>query len=284
MAITPAMREGSGMTNFSKLFKDRFFDVAIAEQHAITFAAGMACEGLKPVVAIYSTFLQRAYDQLIHDVALQNLDVLFAIDRAGLVGSDGSTHQGSFDISFLRCIPNMIIMAPSNEKIAWEMLNTGFDYEGPASVRYPRGNGPQVGFKRDNKVLEIGKSKLIKNSENSNLAILSFGSCLEVALEVGSQLDASVIDMYFVKPLDTIRIKEIANSHKLIVTLEENAVMGGAGSAVTEYLAKGNYKAAILNLGFPDEFINHGTKESQLIKAGLNKEAIVDLIKKKIES
>ena len=284
MAITPAMREGSGMTNFSKLFKDRFFDVAIAEQHAITFAAGMACEGLKPVVAIYSTFLQRAYDQLIHDVALQNLDVLFAIDRAGLVGSDGSTHQGSFDISFLRCIPNMIIMAPSNEKIAWEMLNTGFDYEGPASVRYPRGNGPQVGFKKDNKVLEIGKSKLIKNSENSNLAILSFGSCLEVALEVGSQLDASVIDMNFVKPLDTIRIKEIANSHKLIVTLEENAVMGGAGSAVTEYLVKGNYKAAILNLGFPDEFINHGTKESQLIKAGLNKEAIVDLIKKKIES
>ena len=282
MAITPAMREGSGMVNFSNQFKDRFFDVAIAEQHAVTFAAGMACEGLKPVVAIYSTFLQRAYDQLIHDVALQNLDVLFAIDRAGLVGADGATHQGSFDLSFLRCIPNMVIMTPSNEDTTWKLLNTGFEYEGPASVRYPRGGGSQTSITKNNEKIEIGKSRLIRTSNTQKVSILSFGSCLDLSMDVGSELDATVVDMNFVKPLDTHRILEVASKHKLIVTIEENTLKGGAGSAVSEFLAEVDQKISILNLGLPDEFINHGSKEHQLMKTGLNKTEILESIRKRL--
>ncbi len=223
MAITPAMREGSGLVRYSKEFPERYFDVAIAEQHSVTFAAGLASEGMKPVVAIYSTFLQRAYDQLIHDVALQDLDVLFAIDRAGLVGADGATHQGAFDLSYLRCIPNMIIMTPSNEDMAWKMLNTGFNYKGPVAVRYPRGFGPNKAIHKDESEIEIGKSTELRSSNNKNVALLSFGNCLDTALKVSETLDATLIDMNFVKPLDVKKIHALSKEFKLIVTLEENS-------------------------------------------------------------
>ncbi|MCW9057144.1 MAG: 1-deoxy-D-xylulose-5-phosphate synthase, partial [Gammaproteobacteria bacterium] len=234
VAITPAMREGSGLVDFSEQFPDRYHDVGIAEQHAVTLAAGMACEGLKPVVAIYSTFLQRAYDQLIHDVALQNLSVLFAIDRAGLVGADGPTHAGSFDISYMRCIPNMLIMAPANENECRQMLFTGFLYNGPAAVRYPRGQGPGVAIESKMSALDIGRAEVCR--QGKDIAILAFGSLLASAMEAGEQLDATVVNMRFIKPLDTELIKSLAAENTLLVTIEENTLQGGAGSAVNEYL------------------------------------------------
>ena len=282
-AITPAMREGSGLVEFSKKFPDRYYDVAIAEQHSVSLAAGMACEGLKPVVAIYSTFLQRAYDQLIHDVALQNLNVLFAIDRAGLVGADGPTHQGAFDISYLRCIPNMVIMTPSNENITWKMLNTGFDYAGPVSIRYPRGSGPGSKVEKDNSTIELGKSSLIKDSQESRIAIMNFGSMLELADELSEKYNASLIDMNFVKPLDHKRIKELAEKYKLLITIEENVVKGGAGSAVAEFLADNNLNVSILNFGISDEFVEHGSPDHQKVSSGLGKEEITEKINRRLE-
>ena len=282
-AITPAMREGSGLVEFSKKFPDRYYDVAIAEQHSVSLAAGMACEGLKPVVAIYSTFLQRAYDQLIHDVALQNLNVLFAIDRAGLVGADGPTHQGAFDISYLRCIPNMVIMTPSNENITWKMLNTGFDYAGPVSIRYPRGSGPGSKVEKDNSTIELGKSSLIKDSQESRIAIMNFGSMLELADELSEKYNACLIDMNFVKPLDHKRIKELAEKYKLLITIEENVVKGGAGSAVAEFLADNNLNVSLLNFGISDEFVEHGSPDHQKVSSGLGKEEITEKINRRLE-
>ncbi len=282
-AITPAMREGSGLVEFSKKFPDRYYDVAIAEQHSVSLAAGMACEGLKPVVAIYSTFLQRAYDQLIHDVALQNLNVLFAIDRAGLVGADGPTHQGAFDISYLRCIPNMVIMTPSNENITWKMLNTGFGYAGPVSIRYPRGSGPGSKVEKDNSTIELGKSSLIKDSQESRIAIMNFGSMLELADELSENYNASLIDMNFVKPLDHKRIKELAEKYKLLITIEENVVKGGAGSAVAEFLADNNLNVSLLNFGISDEFVEHGSPDHQKVSSGLGKEEIIEKINRRLE-
>ena len=282
VAITPAMGEGSGMIEFSKEFPDRYYDVAIAEQHSVSFAAGLACEGMKPVVAIYSTFLQRAYDQLIHDVALQELDVLFALDRAGLVGLDGATHQGAFDLSFIRCIPNMIIMAPSDEDIAWKMLNTGFEHEGPVAIRYPRGTGRGMPVKRTEDKIAIGKSRNILDSNENEIIILSFGSLLESAILAGEKLNARVVDMQFVKPIDHELIQEISDNYKLIVTLEDNVVAGGAGSAVNELLIKLDSKARILNLGLPDEFIEHGDQEQQKVLNGLDGEGVEKSIRQKL--
>ena len=282
-AITPAMREGSGLVEFSKKFPDRYYDVAIAEQHSVSLAAGMACEGLKPVVAIYSTFLQRAYDQLIHDVALQNLNVLFAIDRAGLVGADGPTHQGAFDISYLRCIPNMVIMTPSNENVTWKMLNTGFDYAGPVSIRYPRGSGPGSKVEKDDATIELGKSSLIKDSQESRIAIMNFGSTLELAGELSEKYNACLIDMNFVKPLDHKRIKELAEKYKLLITIEENVVKGGAGSAVAEFLADNNLNVSLLNFGISDEFVEHGSPDHQKVSSGLGIEEIMEKINKRLE-
>ena len=283
VAITPAMGEGSGMIEFSKKFPERYYDVAIAEQHSVSSAAGLACEGMKPVVAIYSTFLQRAYDQLIHDVALQNLDVLFALDRAGLVGLDGATHQGAFDLSFIRCIPNMVIMAPSDESSAWKMFNTGFDYEGPVAVRYPRGEGMGTAYQKNDDTIEIGKSITVLNSEDKEVVILSFGSLLSSALEAGKNLNARVVDMRFIKPIDYKLLDEIKNDYKLIVTLEDNVVAGGAGSAVNEYLIKLNSKSSILNLGLPDQFIEHGDQEQQKILNGLDGNGVEKSIQEKLE-
>ena len=282
VAITPAMGEGSGMIEFSKEFPDRYYDVAIAEQHSVSFAAGLACEGMKPVVAIYSTFLQRAYDQLIHDVALQELDVLFALDRAGLVGLDGATHQGAFDLSFIRCIPNMVIMAPSDEDVAWKMLNTGFEHEGPVAIRYPRGTGRGVPVKRTEDKIAIGKSRNILDSNENEIIILSFGSLLESAIHAGEKLNARVVDMQFVKPIDYELIQDISDNYKLIVTLEDNVIAGGAGSAVNELLIKLDSKARILNLGLPDEFIEHGDQEQQKVLNGLDGEGVEKSIKQKL--
>ena len=283
VAVTPAMGEGSGMIEFSKNFPDRYYDVAIAEQHSVSFAAGLACEGMKPVVAIYSTFLQRAYDQLIHDVALQNLDVLFALDRAGLVGLDGATHQGAFDLSFIRCIPNMVIMAPSDEALAWKMLNTGYDHPGPVAVRYPRGSGMGTAYPEDNETIEIGKSFTVLNSNEKEVIILSFGSLLDSAIQAGNNLNARVVDMRFIKPIDLKLLEEINNIYKLIVTLEDNVIAGGAGSAVNEQLLKLNSSSKILNLGLPDEFIEHGDQEQQKILNGLDGEGVEKSILKKLE-
>ena len=283
VAVTPAMGEGSGMIEFSKNFPDRYYDVAIAEQHSVSFAAGLACEGMKPVVAIYSTFLQRAYDQLIHDVALQNLDVLFALDRAGLVGLDGATHQGAFDLSFIRCIPNMVIMAPSDEALAWKMLNTGYDHPGPVAVRYPRGSGMGTTYPEDNETIEIGKSFTVLNSNEKEVIILSFGSLLDSAIQAGNNLNARVVDMRFIKPIDLKLLEEINNIYKLIVTLEDNVIAGGAGSAVNEQLLKLNSSSKILNLGLPDEFIEHGDQEQQKILNGLDGEGVEKSILKKLE-
>ena len=280
--ITPAMREGSGLIEFSTKYPDRYFDVAIAEQHSVSLAAGMACEGLKPVVAIYSTFLQRAYDQLIHDVALQNLNVLFAIDRAGLVGADGPTHQGVFDISYLRCIPNIIVMTPSNESNAWKMLNTGFDYQGPVAIRYPRGSGPGAKVEKNDSTIELGKSSLIKNSQGKKIAIMNFGSTLDLAAELAEDFNSCLIDMNFVKPLDHKRIKELAEEYKLLITIEENAIKGGAGSAVSEFLADNNLNVSLLNFGISDEFVQHGSPDSQKVSSGLGKEEITEKISKRL--
>ena len=283
VAITPAMGEGSGMIEFSKEFPDRYYDVAIAEQHSVSFAAGLACEGLKPVVAIYSTFLQRAYDQLVHDVALQDLDVLFALDRAGLVGLDGATHQGAFDLSFIRCIPNMVIMAPSDEKMAWQMLNTGYHYNGPAAVRYPRGTGTGAFYDKNHDDIRIGKSLTVVDSDQKDVVILSFGTVLDDAIQSGKTFNARVVDMRFVKPLDHNLIEEISKDYKLIVTIEDNVIAGGAGSAVNEYLLSLNTNARVLNLGLPDEFIEHGDQEQQKILNGLDASGIEKSIEEKLK-
>lgn len=272
VGITPAMCEGSGMVNFAAQYPDRFFDVAIAEQHAVTLAAGMACEGQKPVVAIYSTFLQRAYDQLIHDVALQNLDVTFAIDRAGLVGEDGPTHAGSFDISFLRCIPNMVIAAPSDENECRQLLYTAYQHQGPAAVRYPRGTGVGAAIEQTMTALPIGKG--VVKREGKSVAILCFGTLLATAKIVADNLNASLCDMRFVKPLDTALIDKMAAGHDLIVTLEENAIAGGAGSAVTEYLHHLGLTTPVLQFGFRDEFVDHDSQLQQLARQGLDAQSI----------
>lgn len=279
VAITPAMCEGSGMLEYSERFADRFYDVAIAEQHALTFAAGMACDGLKPVVAIYSTFLQRAYDQLIHDIALQNLDVTFGIDRAGLVGEDGPTHAGAFDLSFLRCIPNMIVMAPADENETRQMLHTAYHYPGPAAVRYPRGTGPGVEIQEAMAPLEIGKGRIVR--EGTKIAILSFGTLLSAAISAADTIGATVADMRFVKPLDTELIDALADDHTLLVTLEENVIAGGAGSAVCEYLNKQGRWLPVLQLGLPDQFIDHGKHQQLLRDIGLDSEGIIASIRRR---
>lgn len=281
VGITPAMCEGSGMVDFAAQYANRFYDVAIAEQHAVTLAAGMACEGQKPVVAIYSTFLQRAYDQLVHDVALQNLDVTFAIDRAGLVGEDGPTHAGSFDLSFLRCIPNMLIAAPSDENECRQLLYTAYQFPGPAAVRYPRGTGTGAAIEKTFSALPLGKG-LIKR-EGKQVAILCFGTLLANALQAAEKLNASVCDMRFVKPLDEELIERMANNHSLIVTLEENAIAGGAGSAVSEYLASQGYVMPILHLGLNDTFVDHANHTQQLIAQGLDALGIEAAILKRLK-
>lgn len=280
VGITPAMCEGSGMVNFSERFPNRFHDVAIAEQHAVTLAAGLACEGIKPVVAIYSTFLQRAYDQLIHDVALQDLDVMFAIDRAGLVGEDGPSHAGSFDLTYLRCIPNMVVMTPSDENETRQMLYTGFIHKGPSAVRYPRGTGPGVVIEKDMTALPIGKG--IIRREGSQIAILNFGTLLPAALEAAERLNATVVDMRFVKPLDTVLVDKLASQHQLLVTLEENTTQGGAGSAVSEHLACNGMAIPIMHLGLPDKFMDHGSHQQQLTAAGLDASGIQYAIEQRL--
>jgi 1-deoxy-D-xylulose-5-phosphate synthase len=280
IGITPAMREGSGLVKFAEQFPDRYFDVGIAEQHAVTFAAGLACEGLKPVVAIYSTFLQRAYDQFIHDVQIQNLPVLFALDRAGLVGADGQTHHGAFDLAYLRCVPNITVMAPADENECRQMLYTGFLLDGPAAVRYPRGGGLGVPVEKEMRALPIGKGEIRR--EGRRVAILAFGTVLKPALEVGEELDATVVNMRFVKPLDDELAAQLARSHALLVTVEDNVVMGGAGSAVAESLAAQGIGAAILHLGLPDRFIDHGDQNQLLALAGLNKDGILASIRARL--
>ena len=282
IGITPAMKEGSDLIAFAQRFPDRYYDVAIAEQHAVTLAAGMACEGMKPVVAIYSTFLQRGYDQLIHDVAVQNLDVTFAIDRAGLVGADGPTHAGAFDLSFMRCIPNMLIMAPADENECRQMLHTALVHEGPSAVRYPRGKGPGVAIEKELTPLTIGKSRQLRDGKQ--VAILSFGALLPAALAVAKQIDATVIDMRFVKPLDTQAIINACEGHDLIVTLEENAVAGGAGAAVAEFIHQQGIEFDILLLGLPDTFIDHGRPEVLLAECGLDEKGILNSIEARLSA
>jgi 1-deoxy-D-xylulose-5-phosphate synthase len=269
LGITPAMREGSGLVEYSKRFPDRYFDVAIAEQHAVTFAAGLATEGFKPIVAIYSTFLQRAYDQLIHDVALQNLPVVFALDRAGLVGSDGATHQGSYDLTFLRCIPNMVVMAPADENECRQMLYTATTLSAPAAVRYPRGTGPGVAVVAEMTALPVGRAQL-RREGRSGLAILAFGALVESARKIAERLDATLVNMRFIKPLDQGLVLEVAAQHRAIVTIEENAVLGGAGAAVSEVLSAQGVQVPMLHLGIPDRFIEHGSRDSCLAAAGLD--------------
>jgi len=277
IGITPAMCEGSGLSRFAQQHPDRYYDVGIAEQHALTFAGGLACEGLKPVVAIYSTFLQRAYDQLIHDVALQNLDVTFAIDRGGLVGADGATHAGVFDLSFLRCIPNLLVMAPADERECRQLLSTAFHHEGPAAVRYPRGAGPGAVTETNLEPLPVGKAEVRRRG--SRVAILAFGSRVAAALEAGERLNATVVNMRFVKPLDEELVSELADTHELIVTVEENTVQGGAGSAVNEALLAEGRAIRILNLGIPDRFIAHADQQQQLAECGLDAAGILTAIK-----
>ena len=279
IGVTPAMREGSGLVEFSKRFPDRYFDVAIAEQHAVTFAAGLAVEGLKPIVAIYSTFLQRAYDQLIHDVALQNLPVVFALDRAGLVGSDGATHQGSYDVSFLRCIPNMAIMAPADENECRQMLYTATTLKGPSAVRYPRGTGPGVPLVEEMTALPVGKAQT-RREGRSGLAILVFGTLLEPALKIAERLDATIVNMRWIKPLDEDLVIAVASRHRAIITIEENATIGGAGSAVGELLASEGLLIPLLQLGIPDRFIEHGSRDSCLVAAGLDAAGLTSSIER----
>ena len=280
IGITPAMREGSGMVAFEQQFPDRYYDVGIAEQHAVTFAAGLACEGLKPVLAIYSTFLQRGYDQLIHDVALQNLDVTFALDRAGLVGADGATHAGNYDIAYLRCIPNMVVMTPSDENECRKMLSTAYRHPGPASVRYPRGAGPGTVIEADLDPIEIGKASVRR--QGRQVAILAFGTMVAPALKAGEELNATVADMRFVKPLDTALVAQLAASHDLIVTIEEGSVMGGAGSAVAEALAAAGCVKPLLQLGLPDQFIDHGDAQQLLASCGLDAAGIVASVNQRL--
>ena len=284
IGVTPAMCDGSGLNAFASAYPDRYFDVGIAEQHALTFAAGMACDGLKPVVAIYSTFLQRAYDQLIHDIALQNLPVLLAIDRAGLVGADGPTHAGSFDLAYLRCIPNIVIMTPSNENECRQMLTTGFQYHGISAVRYPRGSGTGAHIESALTPIEIGKGQIVRHGKE--VAILAFGSMLAPALQAAETINATVADMRFVKPIDTELINQLANTHSYIVTVEENCIMGGAGSAVMEALQAMQKNIAqpikTLCLGLPDQFIEHGVHETMLSECGLDSQGIANAIAKLI--
>lgn len=268
VGVTPAMREGSGLVQFSERFPTRYFDVGIAEQHALTFAAGLACDGMKPVVAIYSTFLQRGYDQLIHDICLQNLPVLLAIDRAGLVGADGATHAGSYDFSYLRCLPNMTVMAPADENECRQMLTTGFLIDSPVAVRYPRGTGPGMAVEPSLQALPIGKAEIRR--EGSRIALLAFGSMLAPAMEAGKAFDATVVNMRFVKPLDEELVRELARTHELLITLEENVVAGGAGSAVNECLSAASLTTRIVNLGLPDRFLEHGDHHQQLASCGLD--------------
>ena len=280
LGITPAMKEGSDMIAFSEQYPTRYFDVAIAEQHAVTLAAGMACEGAKPVVAIYSTFLQRAYDQLIHDVAVQNLDVLFAVDRAGLVGEDGPTHAGSFDISYLRCIPNMVVMTPSDENELRLLLTTGYQHSGPAAVRYPRGTGPNAQISDSLEAVPLGKGVVRRTGQG--VALLVFGVQLAAALEAAEQLDATVVDMRFVKPLDEMLIKDLAADHSLFVTIEENAVMGGAGSAVGEFVAAEQLNTPLLQLGLPDIYVEHGQPAQMLADCGLDAQGILQAVQQRL--
>ena len=276
IGITPAMCDGSGMNEFAEQFPDRYEDVAIAEQHAVTLAAGMACEGLKPVVAIYSTFLQRAYDQLIHDVAIQNLDVLFALDRAGLVGEDGATHAGAYDISYLRCIPNMLLMAPSDENETRQLLYTAYMHSGPAAVRYPRGTGPGATIQKEMSAVPIGKGIVVR--EGAGAAILNFGTLLDSAVTVANQLNSTVADMRFIKPIDKELIRSLAETHDLLVTLEENSIAGGAGSGVIEFLAAEGIVMPVLQLGLPDKLIDHGTHAEQLVSINLDTASIQSAI------
>ncbi len=278
VGITPAMCEGSGLNEFAERFPQRYFDVGIAEQHALTFAAGLACEGRKPVVAIYSTFLQRAYDQLIHDIALQNLPVLLAIDRAGLVGADGPTHAGAFDLSFLRCIPNLLIATPSNENECRRLLTTAFHFDGPSAVRYPRGCGPGVEIETSLEALPIGKG--VVRRQGKGVALLAFGSVTSAAMQVAETLDATLADMRFVKPIDRELIHELAQQHDYLVTLEENVVMGGAGSAVAEVLAELKITLPILHLGLPDRFVEHGDPAVLLARCGLDAAGILASVKR----
>jgi 1-deoxy-D-xylulose-5-phosphate synthase len=266
------------MVEYAKRFPQRYFDVGIAEQHAVTFAAGLACEGLKPVVAIYSTFLQRAYDQLIHDVALQNLDVTLAVDRAGQVGADGATHAGCFDLSYVRSLPNMVIMAPGDEQECDRMLRTGYEFPGPAMIRYPRGAGPGVELEAGLPTLEIGKGEIRRLGKQ--VALLVFGSLLSTAQQVADQLDASLVNMRFIKPLDESLVREMAASHEILVTIEENVVQGGAGSAVNEFIAAAGIKVNLINLGLPDRYLDHATHQEQLAEAGLDSEGILSAVER----
>jgi 1-deoxy-D-xylulose-5-phosphate synthase len=277
LGITPAMREGSGLVAFSEEFPERYIDVGIAEQHAVTLAAGMACEGMKPGVAIYSTFLQRAYDQLIHDVAIQNLPVLFAIDRAGLVGADGPTHAGTFDLSFLRCVPKLLVMAPADENECRKMLTTGYLHDGPAAVRYPRGAGIGAEIDPGLDPLPIGKGHVLR--EGHDIALLMFGSLTDSCLEAARDLNATLVNMRFIKPLDTDLIDQIAEKHRLIVTLEDNVIAGGAGSAVSEYLSSARKRPDILHLGLPDNFVEHGERNALLAQCGLDAEGIIRAVR-----
>ncbi len=273
IGITPAMSEGSGMVAFSQRFADRYIDVGIAEQHAITLAAGLACEGLKPVVAIYSSFLQRGYDQLLHDVAIQNLPVLFAVDRAGIVGPDGPTHAGCYDISFLRCVPNISIMTPADEQECRALLSTGYQLDSPAVVRYPRGAGPGVETDKNLAPLPFGKGEIRR--QGKSIAILNFGPLLQEALQAAEQLDATVANMRFVKPLDQALLRQLAEQHEILITLEDNATIGGAGSGVNEWLAAQNIQRQVINLGLPDRYIEHGSREALLASCGLDAQGII---------
>jgi 1-deoxy-D-xylulose-5-phosphate synthase len=281
VGITPAMREGSGMVRFDKEYPDRYFDVGIAEQHAVTFGAGLACEGLKPVVAIYSTFLQRGYDQLIHDVALQNLDVTFALDRAGLVGADGATHAGNYDLAYLRCIPNMVVAAPSDENECRKMLTTAYHYNGPAAVRYPRGAGVGAAIEQALTTIEIGKGEIRRKGQK--VAILAFGSMVAPSLAAAEQLDATVANMRFVKPLDVELVKQLAAEHDLLVTVEEGCIMGGAGAAVAEALAAAGIAKPLQMLGLPDKFIDHGDPAKLLVSVGLDGAGIAASIRQRLD-
>jgi len=280
VGITPAMCEGSGLVRFAQEYPERYFDVGIAEQHAVTFAAGLACEGMKPVVAIYSTFLQRAYDQLIHDVAIQNLPVVFALDRAGLVGADGATHNGAFDLAYLRCIPNLTVMAPADENECRQMLYTAFQMNTPAAVRYPRGTGPGAKIRKDMQALPLGKGELRR--QGSKVAILAFGSMLTPALQAAEELDATVANMRFVKPLDEALVKQLAQEHGLLVTVEEGSVMGGAGSAVAECLAGAGLACQLLHLGLPDRFVDHGDTGLLLAEVGMDKAGLLAAIRSRL--
>ena len=282
IAITPAMSEGSGMNDFAEKFPSQFFDVAIAEQHSMTFAAGLAKEGKKPILAIYSTFLQRAYDQLIHDVALQKLDVTLAIDRAGFVGGDGATHAGIFDVSFLRCIPNMVLMSPSNENDCWQMLSTGYHYKGPAAIRYPRGEGPGIDIEENFKTLEIGKANVLRHLD-SKVVIFSFGNVLDLSSEIANELGSSLVDMRFIKPLDEELIKKYAKNCDYIISIEENVISGGAGSAVNEYLSKIGQAEKLKIFGIPDEFPIVGDQKDQREAAGLTKDEILKKLSSEID-